>query len=144
MAVSLADKTKVLDAVARQGRGGSGTAASPESEAAGEGATGHDRPLTVIQQYSYHDPMKATIDIPDDLYRQVKAEAALRGVTVREVTTQLYRRWLSEGESGETRQASSEWLRSWLEAADEAMSRAPAGRSAREELEADRNRLEPQ
>lgn len=87
--------------------------------------------------------MKATIDIPDDLYRQVKAEAALRGVTVREVTTQLYRRWLNEGESGETRESSPVWLRSWLEAADEAMSRAPAGPSAREELESDRNRLEP-
>ena len=42
--------------------------------------------------------MKATIDVPGDLYRRVKAEAALRGVTVREVTTRLYRRWLSEGE----------------------------------------------
>ena len=41
--------------------------------------------------------MKATIDIPDDLYRQIKAEAALQGLTVREVTTRLYRRWLSEG-----------------------------------------------
>ncbi len=87
--------------------------------------------------------MKATIDIPDDLYRQVKAEAALRGVTVREVTTQLYRRWLAEGESGATRGTSSAWIRSWLEAADEAIKRAPAGPSAREELEADRNRLEP-
>ncbi len=86
--------------------------------------------------------MKATIDIPDDLYRQVKAEAALRGVTVREVTTQLYRRWLHEGESGEPRETSSAWLRSWLEAADEAMSCAPPGPSAREELAADRNRLE--
>lgn len=87
--------------------------------------------------------MKATIDIPDDLYRQIKAEAALRGLTVREVTTRLYRHWLNEGESGEVRETSSAWLRSWLEAADEAIKRAPAGRSAREELEADRNRLEP-
>ena len=86
--------------------------------------------------------MKATIDIPDDLYRQVKAEAALRGVTVREVTTQLYRRWLSEGESGKPRETPTAWLRSWLDAADDAMKHAPTGRSAREELEADRNRLE--
>ena len=35
------------------------------------------------------------------------------------------------------------WLRSWLDAADEAVRQAPAGRSAREELAADRNRLEP-
>ena len=85
--------------------------------------------------------MKATIDIPDDLYRQIKSEAALRGLTIREVTTQLYRRWLSEGEDAETREAPSAWLRSWLDAADEAVRRAPAGRSAREELAADRNRL---
>lgn len=34
------------------------------------------------------------------------------------------------------------WLRSWLDAADEAVRQAPVGRSAREELAADRNRLE--
>ena len=85
--------------------------------------------------------MKATIDIPDDLYRQIKAEAALRGLTVREVTTRLYRRWLSEGEGEETREAPSAWLRSWLDEADEAIRRAPPGPSAREELAADRSRL---
>lgn len=86
--------------------------------------------------------MKATIDIPDNLYRQIKSEAALRGLTIREVTTQLYRRWLSEDEGAEAREAPEAWLRSWLEAADAALSRAPARRSAREELAADRNRLE--
>ncbi len=86
--------------------------------------------------------MKATIDIPDELYRQVKAEAALRGLTVREVTTRLYRRWLKEDEGGKAREAPAKWLRSWLDAADEAIGSAPAGRSAREELASDRNRLE--
>ncbi|WP_419166821.1 hypothetical protein [Candidatus Palauibacter sp.] len=85
--------------------------------------------------------MKATIDIPDDLYRQIKSEAALRGLTIREVTTQLYRRWLSEDEDAETREAPKTWLRSWLDTADEALRHAPGGRSAREELAADRNRL---
>ena len=85
--------------------------------------------------------MKATIDIPDDLYRQIKSETALRGLTIREVTTQLYRRWLSEGEGEEAPVAPTAWLRSWLDAADEAMKCAPASRSAREELAADRNRL---
>lgn len=85
--------------------------------------------------------MKATIDIPDDLYRQVKSETALRGLTIREVTTQLYRRWLSEEEGPETPEAPKAWLRSWLDAADEAVGHAPCGRSAREELAADRNRL---
>ncbi|MYG81016.1 MAG: hypothetical protein F4187_04265 [Gemmatimonadetes bacterium] len=86
--------------------------------------------------------MKTTIDIPDDLYRQIKAEAALRGLTIRELTTRLYRRWLTEGEDGETREAPKAWLHSWLDAADEAIREAPAGGSAREELAADRNRPE--
>ena len=85
--------------------------------------------------------MKATIDIPDDLYRQIKAEAALRGLTVREVTTRLYRRWLKEDEGGSARETPSAWLHSWLDEADEAIGRAPPGPSAREELARDRNRL---
>ena len=40
---------------------------------------------------------------------QIKSEAALRGLTIREVTTQLYRRWLSEGEGGEAREAPTAW-----------------------------------
>lgn len=85
--------------------------------------------------------MKATIDIPDDLYRQVRAEAALRGLTVREVTTRLYRRWLREGGSEDPRETPTAWLRSWLDAADEVMTGASASRTARVELEADRSRL---
>ena len=38
--------------------------------------------------------MKATIDIPDDLYRRVKAKSAMQAQTVREVTVTLYRHWL--------------------------------------------------
>lgn len=83
------------------------------------------------------------MDIPDDLYRQVKSEAALRGLTIREVTTRLYERWLGAGAEGQARETPAEWLRSWLDEADEAIRQAPAGRTAREELEADRNRLEP-
>ena len=100
------------------------------------------RGCTAIQQYGYHGIMKVTTDIPDDLYRQIKAEAALRGLTVREVTTRLYRRWLREGGGETARETPAAWLRSWLDAADEAISRAPRGCSARVELAADRNRLE--
>ena len=34
--------------------------------------------------------MKVTIDVPDELYRRVKAKAALQGRTIREVTAELY------------------------------------------------------
>jgi len=40
--------------------------------------------------------MKATIDIPDELYRQVKAKSALRGQTVREVAVKLFQGWIVE------------------------------------------------
>jgi hypothetical protein len=39
--------------------------------------------------------MKATIDIPDDLYRQVKAKSALRGQAVREVAVSLFQGWIA-------------------------------------------------
>jgi len=34
--------------------------------------------------------MKATIDVPDELYRLVKAKSALEGRAIREVTTELF------------------------------------------------------
>ena len=86
--------------------------------------------------------MKATIDIPEDLYRKVKAKSALLGKPVREVTVELYRRWLGE-EEGQAEESPQAWLDSWLAAADEAIRAAPPGPSAREILSTDRNRLEP-
>jgi hypothetical protein len=38
--------------------------------------------------------MKATIDIPDDLYRRVKARSAEEGRRIREVAAELFRDWL--------------------------------------------------
>ncbi len=43
--------------------------------------------------------MKATIDIPDDLYRQVKAKSALEGRAIREITAALFESYL-RGDSG--------------------------------------------
>jgi hypothetical protein len=45
--------------------------------------------------------MKATIDVPDELYRRVKAKTALQGRAIREVTVELYQRWLEQDESSE-------------------------------------------
>jgi hypothetical protein len=52
--------------------------------------------LTIIRLYRYIVYMKATIDIPDDLYRQVKAKSALQGQAVREVAVQLFQSWICE------------------------------------------------
>lgn len=42
--------------------------------------------------------MKATIDVPDELYRRVKAKTALQGRAIWEVTVELYQRWLEQEE----------------------------------------------
>jgi hypothetical protein len=52
------------------------------------------RRLTVIQEYGYIVYMKATIDIPDGLYRRVKAKSALQGQPVREVVMHLFLDWI--------------------------------------------------
>lgn len=39
--------------------------------------------------------MKATLDIPDDLYRMVKARSALEGRPLRSVAIELFQKWLS-------------------------------------------------
>ncbi len=40
--------------------------------------------------------MKATLDIPDDLYRRVKARSAMEGRPLRAVAIGLLQRWLDE------------------------------------------------
>ena len=46
--------------------------------------------------------MKTTIDIPDDIYRRVKAKSALGGMAVREVAIGLFRSWVEEGNADVT------------------------------------------
>lgn len=44
--------------------------------------------------------MKATMEIPDELYRQVKAKSALEGRAIREVAVELFRGYVGlEGPS---------------------------------------------
>ena len=40
--------------------------------------------------------MKATIEVPDELYRQVKAKSALEGRAVREVAIDLFRGYVGQ------------------------------------------------
>lgn len=39
--------------------------------------------------------MKATLEIPDELYRNVKARSALEGRPIRAVAVELFEKWLS-------------------------------------------------
>lgn len=87
--------------------------------------------------------MKATIEVPDDLYRRVKAKSALQGRTIREVTMELYQAWLVEAPATPPAQSPEEWLEEWLKLGEDALRKAPSGPAATEILIADRNRLEP-
>jgi hypothetical protein len=86
--------------------------------------------------------MKATIDIPDELYRRVKARSALLGRAVREVTIELYQSWLGQTPASAPAQSSEQWLEGWLQLGDSLLQNTPDGPTATEILAADRNRLE--
>lgn len=49
--------------------------------------------------------MKATFDIPDDLYRHVKARSAMEGRPLRSVAVELFQNWLSTGPISAVHQA---------------------------------------
>ncbi len=88
--------------------------------------------------------MKATIDVPDALYRRVKARSALDGRTVRDVTVELYERWLAEIGSetaideGDRPAAGAAWIKRWEALGDRVAAKPADPRSAREILTADR------
>jgi hypothetical protein len=86
--------------------------------------------------------MKATIDIPDDLYRRVKAKSALHGRAIREVTMDLYRRWLTEEDAADVQLSPEQWLEEWIRLGADTLRAAPATPTGTEILAADRNRLE--
>jgi len=54
--------------------------------------------------------MKATFQIPDQLYREVKAETAREGKTVREVTIGLFEQWLRQKKQSAEPNPSVDWL----------------------------------
>lgn len=86
--------------------------------------------------------MKATIEIPDELYRKVKAKSALEGRPVRAVTIELFERWLEESTPATTQSTPEQWLDGLLGLAGELSRDAPPGPTATEILTADRSRLE--
>ncbi|MEO8437347.1 MAG: hypothetical protein ABI562_02740 [Chloroflexota bacterium] len=88
--------------------------------------------------------MKATIEIPDALYRQIKARSALGGRSVRDVTIEAYRRWLAEtpvayAPTDDTQATAGDtWLAAWAALAVEIAEEAVDRRTPREILLADR------
>jgi hypothetical protein len=86
--------------------------------------------------------MKATIEIPDELYRRVKAKAALQGRAIREVTSELYRTWL-EGKDGRVSpRSSADWLEDWIRLGAEALADAAESPTARDLIDEGRRRLD--
>jgi len=86
--------------------------------------------------------VKVTIDVPDELYRRVKARTALQGRAVRDVTIELFRKWVQESEECAQPQTgkSESWVDKLLNHAVPAIAPGP---TAREILEQGRRRGEP-
>jgi len=87
--------------------------------------------------------MKATIDLPDALYRQVKARAAMEGRSIREVSIELYEQWLagrttSAVQRSDPAEAAGAWLSRWEELGKEIARRGVDPRPTREILLAER------
>ena len=86
--------------------------------------------------------MKATIEIPDELYRRVKAKSALHGRAIRDVTMELYQRWLADEVAAASQPSPEQWLEDWIRLGEETLRNAPPGPTATEILAVDRDRLE--
>jgi len=88
--------------------------------------------------------VKATVEIPEALYRQIKARSALDGRSIRDVTIEAYRRWLAETPApygtieDERASAAQVWLEAWEALAADIGEAATDGRTTREILLADR------
>ncbi len=99
---------------------------------------------TCCQQYrntGILQAMKVTADVPDDLYRRVKAKAAHEGRAVREITEALYRAYVDVPDAEARIREGEAWLNQWLELAR----RLPApeeGPTARDHLDQARSRLD--
>ena len=53
--------------------------------------------------------MKATFQIPDELYREVKAETAREGRTVRDVAISLFEQWLKQKKQPAPHASAVDW-----------------------------------
>ena len=82
--------------------------------------------------------MKTSIDLPDELYRQVKAKRALEGKTVREVATTLFAAYAAGGVSPHpAADRAEQWLQEFRAWGD-ALSREHPGSGMVDQLLRDR------
>ena len=65
------------------------------------------RMLDIAQKDGKQENMKATLDIPDDLYKKVKARSALEGKTIRSVAMELFQRWIQAPSNTEDKSESA-------------------------------------
>jgi hypothetical protein len=97
--------------------------------------------------------MKTTMEIPDELYRKLKARSAAQGKTVREVVVNLVQEWLKDSKKGGTvtvepnadathEEDKTAELRRWLDIALAWDDEAPPGPSAMHHIREDRDRLD--
>ena len=103
--------------------------------------------------YGHIYGMKTTMEIPDDLYRKLKARSAAQGKTVREVVVNLVQDWLKDSRKGGTgtmeqsadethEQDKTAELRRWLDIGLAYDDEAPPGPSAMNYIREDRDRLD--
>ena len=93
--------------------------------------------------FLYISGVKVTIDVPDDLYYRVKAQAALKARTVREVSIELYQRWVGDLPPEGSATTAAEWVDQWIALGAQVTAPLPVTGTARDEVHADRGRLEP-
>ena len=88
--------------------------------------------------------MKTSLDLPDDLYRQVKSKSALEGRAVREVATALFAAWVDGRVSADDLAAPHitdpwpAWLVQWRELTKQINQSDAATGELVEQLQADR------
>ena len=88
--------------------------------------------------------MKTTMNLPVDLYRRVKSRAAQQGRTVRDVTVELYEKWLEKAPVKKKKEWDGlKWLAEWRELAERISAAMPPGENLRDEIRASRDRLDP-
>jgi hypothetical protein len=83
--------------------------------------------------------MKTTMNLPDILYRKVKTRAAREGRTVRDVTVELYEKWLAGPSTAKEPLDGKQWLRQWRALGKKISASLPPGTDLQAELQEQRN-----